>query len=344
MKMSIVSPSTESVRPSRVRETTWRESMKGAIRDPAELVRLLELPYGFVEPAKRAVQQFGLFAPREFVAKMRPGDPDDPLLRQVLPLGEELAEAAGFTSDPVGDAATAKAPGLLHKYHGRVLLVTTGTCPVHCRYCFRRHFPYADGPRGIKEFAPALAAIAEDSSISEVILSGGDPLTIVDSQLEALASSLADISHVRRLRIHTRMPIMIPQRVTDEMLDWLTGTRLTPVVVVHANHPREIDQRVGASLRQLASANVTLLNQSVLLSGVNDDADVLVALSEQLMRYGVLPYYLHQLDRVAGAAHFEVAEARGQKIVEQMRAQLPGYLVPKYVRETAGEGSKTALA
>ena len=344
LKMSIVSPTAESVRPSPPAAPSWRQAMKQAIRDPAELVRLLNLPDHFIEPASQASRQFGLFAPREFVARMRPGDPRDPLLRQVLPLSEEQEPAPGFTRDPVGDLSSAKAPGLLHKYQGRALLVVTGACPVHCRYCFRRHFPYSDGPRSVAELTPALEAITEDNSIREVILSGGDPLTVADGQLSELASTIAAISHVERLRVHTRMPITIPQRVTGDLLGWLAGTRLAPVVVVHTNHPREIDEAVGRALQAMSSAGLTLLNQTVLLAGVNDDADVLVELSQRLFRYGVLPYYLHQLDRVAGAAHFEASAAAGRAIVKQMRQRLPGYLVPRYVREIAGEAGKTVLA
>ena len=341
--MNIVSPTADPVRPTPTPHVSWREAMKQAIRDPRKLVQMLELPDHFCEPARQAARQFGLFAPRQFVAKMQPSDPHDPLLLQVLPLAAELTERPGFTHDPVGDLPAAKAPGLLHKYQGRALLVVTGACPVHCRYCFRRHFPYSEGPRNVAELTPALAAIADDVSIREVILSGGDPLTVADQPLSELVAAIAEIPHVVRLRVHTRMPIMIPQRVTGELLDWLTGTRLAPVMVVHANHPREIDDAVGTSLKALADAGVTMLNQSVLLAGVNDNADVLVELSERLMRYRVLPYYLHQLDRVAGAAHFEVKATAGQDIVRQMRSRLPGYLVPRYVREVAGDASKQVI-
>lgn len=325
-------------------ENDWQAAMKRAIRDGGELCRVLELPDEYVEPARAAAESFGLFVPREFAARMEVGNPHDPLLRQVLPIGEELVEASGYSNDPVGDLPAVRRPGLLHKYHGRVLLIVTGACPVHCRYCFRRHFPYRDGPRGIAEFGPALAALSADDSIEEVILSGGDPLTMVDSQLAELAGAIAEIPHVRRLRVHTRMPIMIPQRVTPELLAWLTGTRLSPVMVIHGNHAREIDAAVEDSLRRLADAGVILLNQSVLLAGVNDDAASLIELSQRLIACRVLPYYLHQLDRVAGAAHFDVPEATGQDIIEAMRRVLPGYAVPRYVRETAGGASKQVIA
>ena len=233
--------------------------MKDAVRDPDELCRLLELPEEMVAAAREAAGQFPLFVPRGFLARMRPGDVNDPLLRQVLPLAEELADVPGFVADPVGDAAAVRQPGLLHKYEGRVLLVTSGVCAVHCRYCFRRHFPYAEAPRSVDEWRPALEEIAADATIHEVILSGGDPLTIVDDTLGELVDEVSAIPHVRRLRIHTRLPIVIPERVTDELLGILRSTRLTPIVVVHANHVNELDAQVAAALARMADAGIVLL-------------------------------------------------------------------------------------
>jgi EF-P beta-lysylation protein EpmB len=223
-------------------------------------------------------------------------------------------------------------------------MVTTGACAVHCRYCFRRHFPYSEGPRSLAEWAPALERLAADSSIEEVLLSGGDPLTLVDSWLGRLAERLASIDHLRRLRVHTRLPVVIPERVCDELLAWLRGTRLTPIMVVHANHPAEISDDVAAALGRLVDAGIPVLNQAVLLRGVNDDADALAELCRRLVDLRVMPYYLHQLDRVAGAAHFEVPEATGRRLVAELRRRLPGYAVPRYVRETPGEASKSLLA
>jgi len=320
--------------------------MRDAIRDPAELCAVLELPPWFAESARRVnarAHHFPLFAPRGFVARMRKGDPADPLLRQVLPLAEELDDVPGFTADPVGDAAAARAPGLLQKYHGRALLVTTGACAVHCRYCFRRHFPYEDAPRSLAHWQPAIDAIAADRSLHEVILSGGDPLTLGDATLAALVERLAAIGHLRRLRIHTRLPIMIPQRVTDALIGLLRGTRLTPIVVIHANHANELDAAVGRTLAHLADVGIPLLNQAVLLRGVNDTLADQVALSERLVDLRVLPYYLHQLDRVAGAAHFEVPVESGQRIVEELRMRLAGYAVPRYVAERPGAANKFSL-
>ena len=314
--------------------------MKDAVRDPAELCRLLYLPVDFEPVARAAASQFPLFVPRGFVARMRPGDPDDPLLRQVLPIADEMAEVRGFVVDPVDDNAAARQAGLLQKYEGRVLMIATGTCAVHCRYCFRRHFPYDETPRSLKDWQPALDEIADDTSIHEVILSGGDPLTLVDTTLAALVERLESIPHIRRLRIHTRLPIVIPERVTDELVAMLGDSRLTPVVVLHANHANELDQHVATAVAKLADAGIMLLNQAVLLAGINDSVETQAALSERLIDLRVVPYYLHQLDRVAGAAHFEVPIADGRQIIDELRTRLPGYAVPRYVQEVAGVSSK----
>ena len=324
--------------------SAWQRELKLAIRDAAQLVAALELPATLIEPARRAARDFPLFAPRPYVARMHPGDPADPLLRQVLPLAAELDQPPGFSADPVGDAAAKTTAGLLQKYSGRALLVTTGACAVHCRYCFRRHFPYAEGPRSIDDWQPALDRLAADPAIDEVLLSGGDPLTLVDEQLAELARRLAEIPNLRRLRLHTRLPIVIPQRVTGELLDWLHGTRLAPIMVVHANHPQEIDDATAAALTRLVEAGIPVLNQSVLLRGVNDNAEALIDLSRRLIDLRVMPYYLHQLDRVQGAAHFEVPISRGLELIAQMRCALPGYAVPRYVQEIAGEAHKHILS
>jgi EF-P beta-lysylation protein EpmB len=317
--------------------------MKQAVRDPRELCRMLELPAELEALAIRAARLFPLFAPRSYVAQIERGNPDDPLLRQILPLDAEFESPEDFTDDPVGDLDAAIAPGLLHKYHGRVLMVTTGACAVHCRYCFRRHFPYEQAPPSAETWRQSLRAIAADESIREVILSGGDPLTIVDSLLAELAERLAAIPHVARLRIHTRLPIMIPERINDELLGWLRATRLTPIVVIHANHPAELQGTAANAIDRLVDAGVPVLNQSVLLRGVNDDLETLVALSERLVELRAMPYYLHQLDRVRGAAHFEVPIARGLELIERLRSQLPGYAVPRYVCERPAAAHKIPL-
>jgi L-lysine 2,3-aminomutase len=344
LKMTILSALPPAVRPRFTpRYASWQKAMKDAVRDPAELCRLLELPLEMVQRAKTAARQFPLFVPRGYLARMKPGDVADPLLRQVLPLAEEHDDVPGFVADPLDELVAARRPGLLHKYEGRVLLVLTGTCAVHCRYCFRRHFPYAETPRSLDDWRPALDEIAADDSVHEVILSGGDPLTVVDGALAELIDGLAAIEHIRRLRLHTRLPIVIPERVTDELIDLLRGSRLTPIVVVHANHANELDAHVGAALAKFADAGIVLLNQSVLLAGVNDTVEGQVALCERLVDLRVLPYYLHQLDRVAGAAHFEVPVAKGRQIVEELRSCLPGYAVPRYVQEVASAPNKQVL-
>jgi EF-P beta-lysylation protein EpmB len=322
---------------------TWQQALKDAVRDPFELCQILGLPSEIAAAARGVDRSFSLFAPRSYVARMRPGDPADPLLRQVLPVTAEADLPAGFSHDPVGDRQAGLLPGLLHKYQGRVLMVATGACAVHCRYCFRRHFPYQEGPRTLAGWNGALERIAADESIHEVILSGGDPLTLVDESLAELAKRIASIRHVRRLRVHTRLPIMIPERVTQPLLDWLTGTRLAPVMVVHANHPAELHGTAAAAVRKIVAAGVPTLNQAVLLRGVNDAAETLVELSERLVDLGVMPYYLHQLDRVAGAAHFEVPVEEGLRIVEELRRRLPGYALPRYVQEVAGEAYKVEI-
>jgi len=324
-------------------ETTWQVDLRDAIRDAHQLCHRLELPAELADAAAGGASEFPVFVPPAYLSRIRPGDPRDPLLRQVLPLADEMTQVPGFSHDPVADIQATLQPGLLQKYAGRALLITTGACAVHCRYCFRRHFPYEEVPHSTAAWDSALETIANDESINEVILSGGDPLMLVDDRLESLVERIAAIRHIARLRVHTRLPIMIPSRVTDELIAWLTGSRLTPIVVIHANHAQELDDAVATSLNRLRQANVTLLNQAVLLSSVNDSVAALTALSERLLEIGVVPYYLHQLDRVAGAAHFEVPIEQGRAFIDELRATLPGYMVPQYVQEIPGQPHKTPL-
>lgn len=343
--MSIVSRESNPVAANVARVTSgWQAAMKTAVRDPRQLCRLLQLPAEFEAAAMRAARQFPVFAPHGYIAKMVPADPKDPLLRQVLPLAAEDDQVARFSADPVADRQATLLPGLIQKYHGRVLMIVTGACAVHCRYCFRRHFPYGDTPPTSAAWQPALEQIASDTSISEVILSGGDPLTILDDQLAQLVLQLATIDHVRRVRIHTRLPIMIPERVTDQLLDCLVGTRLVAVTVVHANHPAELDPAVCNALSRLVEAGIPVLNQTVLLRGVNDDLETLEQLCLRLIDQRVMPYYLHQLDRVQGASHFEVPVERGCQLVEALRDRLPGYAVPRFVQEVPGLPAKRVLS
>ncbi len=323
--------------------SVWQSVLGRAITDPAELLATVGLGKEWLPAAQAAARLFPLRVPRGFVARMRRGDPNDPLLRQVLPLAEECLATEGFHADPVGDLVAMVAPGVLHKYQGRVLLTATGACAVHCRYCFRRHFPYTDANPSTDQWRAALSYIAGDKSITEVILSGGDPLTLSDRRLENFTRQLEAIPHVRRLRLHTRLPVVLPERVNDELLGWLGGTRLKTVMVVHANHAHEIDASVRAALVHLKGAGVGLLNQSVLLRGINDSADALARLSEVLFDADVLPYYLHLLDRVQGAAHFGVDDATVRSLMAELNRRLPGYLVPRLVREIAGAPGKVAF-
>jgi EF-P beta-lysylation protein EpmB len=344
--MTILSTPLPAVRPRLTvpRYDSWQLAMKDAIRDGEELCRVLGLPLTLAAAGRKASRRFSLFVPRGFAARIRPGDAADPLPRQVLPAEDELVSPPGFVADPVAEAAAVRQPGLLQKYRGRALLVTTGLCAVHCRYCFRRHFPYSDGPRSLDAWRPALAHLAADKSLREIILSGGDPLSLGDGTLGELMEQLATIRHLRRLRIHTRLPIMIPERVTDEFIALLRGGRLRPIVVVHANHANELDAAVAGALAKIADAGIMLLNQAVLLAGVNDSLAAQIALCERLVDLRVWPYYLHQLDPVAGAAHFQVPIAAGRQIMEGLRARLPGYAVPRYVQEIPGARNKVVLA
>ncbi len=321
----------------------WQNELADIIRSPEELLTLLELDTVHLPAALAASRDFALRVPRAFAERMRKGDPDDPLLRQVLPLGDELQAAPGYSEDPLGEAAANPHPGLIHKYHGRVLLIVSGGCAINCRYCFRRHFPYADNNPGRARWQTALDYIAADETITEVIYSGGDPLNAPDRQLAWLTERVAAIDHVRRLRVHTRLPVVLPNRIDEDCLAWLTGHRLQTTVVIHSNHPREIDASVGAALTRLRQSGITLLNQAVLLRDINDRADTLAELSERLFEWGVLPYYLHLLDPVAGAHHFDVPDAEALCLLDRLRARLPGYLVPRLVREIAGEPHKTPV-
>ncbi|XKE44579.1 EF-P beta-lysylation protein EpmB [Halomonas organivorans] len=321
----------------------WQRQLAAALRDPRELCRRLELEPRWWPGAETGHALFEVRVPEAYLARIRPGDPQDPLLRQVLPLGEEAEAAPGYVADPLAEADHTPRRGLIHKYAGRVLLIASPACAVNCRYCFRRHFPYEENAPSRAQWEETLAYLRDDPSIVEAILSGGDPLAASDRQLAWLVERLDGIPHLKRLRIHTRLPVVIPDRIDDALLAWLGGTRLQKVMVLHVNHANEIDQAVVDACRRLQAAGVTLLNQSVLLHGVNDDVDTLAALSERLFEAGVLPYYLHVLDPVAGAAHFAVPDDAARALVAELRTRLPGFLMPALVREVPGEASKTPL-
>ncbi|HET6805842.1 MAG TPA: EF-P beta-lysylation protein EpmB [Frateuria sp.] len=320
----------------------WRELWREAFTDAGELLAAVGLAH-LAEHLPPGNAGFALRVPRGFVARIRPGDPRDPLLLQVLPQLAEQEQVPGFVADAVGDLAAREAQGVLHKYQGRALLIASGSCAINCRYCFRRHFPYGEEIAAAGQWKDALAHVRADPTISELILSGGDPLALATSKLEELGRGLADLPRVTRLRIHTRLPVVLPERIDAPFLAWLEALPLQKVVVLHANHANEFDPAVDAACAALRRAGATLLNQSVLLRGINDEAGTLAALSERLFAAGVLPYYLHQLDRVQGAAHFEVDDACALALVEGMRRRLPGYLVPRLVREVAGDASKRPL-
>jgi EF-P beta-lysylation protein EpmB len=323
--------------------SNWQTLLAQAYTSPRELLEFLSIDPQQLSLATSDALDFPCRVPLPFARLMQPGDVNDPLLRQVLPLSAELEPVPGYSADPLAEAQASPQDGIIQKYHGRVLLVAASACAVNCRYCFRRHFPYQEQTATGSELLDALDFIASHDDISEVILSGGDPLVLGERRFAELVTQLAQIPHVRRLRIHSRLPIVLPQRVTPELLAVLQDTRLQVVMVVHSNHANEISAEVRVGFAQLRAAGITLFNQSVLLAGVNDSASVLAQLSETLFDAGVTPYYLHQLDPVAGAAHFAVPLSRARRLHHELLALLPGFLVPRLVSELPGQVSKTHL-
>lgn len=322
----------------------WQSQLRGVITSRRELLDILQLSESDVGVSSGAGQEFALKVPRSFVARMRPRDPRDPLLLQVLSSAQEMIEAPGYSDDPVGEnAVVIPQRGIIHKYQGRALLIVSGGCAINCRYCFRRHFPYGENQNSRQEWLTALEYIRADSSIEEVILSGGDPLVTTDQQLQRLVTEIASITQIRRLRIHSRLPIVIPERVTPELLKAITQPGLETIMVAHCNHANEIDAAVTIALRTLRDHNIVTLNQAVLLKDVNDSVEAQVALSRALFSAGTLPYYLHLLDKVRGAAHFDVPESKAHQIMAGVSASLPGYMVPKLVREVAGAEAKVIV-
>ena len=320
--------------------SSWTDYLATAISDPIELIKYLELPVENYQQDLSARRLFAMRVPLPFAQKMQKGNPNDPLFLQVMTNQEEFIAAAGFVKDPLQEQDNS-IPNLLHKYHNRVLLMVKGGCAVNCRYCFRRHFPYADNPGNKTNWQQALSYIAQHPEIEEVIFSGGDPLMAKDHEITWLVNELEKIPHLKTLRIHTRLPVVIPQRITAELLQTLAASPLNKVMVLHINHANEIDQQLAQALTQLKQHNVTLLNQSVLLKGINDDAYILKILNDKLFANGVLPYYLHLLDKVEGASHFWIDDQTALAIYRQLITLSSGYLVPKLAREIAGEKSKT---
>lgn len=322
--------------------SAWQQALNQGFSDLHSLCQHLQIDPQQL-PLLDNFRQFPLKVPRQFVDCMEPGNPDDPLLRQILPLQQELLAYPGYHDDPVGDLNAVAAAGVIHKYHGRILLITTGACAVHCRYCFRRNFPYGEQQLSTQKQQQALAFIQQHQEISEVILSGGDPLLLNDSKLGQLITDLSGIAHLKRIRIHSRVPVVLPSRITPELIDLLTASDKKIILVLHSNHANELSDLVASACLALQQRQISLLNQSVLLKAVNDDAESLRQLSEKLFSLGVLPYYLHQLDQARGTAHFAVDDATASHLITELRSTLPGYLVPKLVREQAGAAYKLNL-
>ncbi len=326
------------------RSETWQEILSDLITDPQELLQILRLDAQSSPYSLDALTQFPLKAPRPFVERIEKGNWQDPLLRQIWPCESEETHTEGFVADPLHEEEFNPVPGLLHKYQGRVLLTAAPHCAIHCRYCFRRHFDYQANSPSRVQWEKAFAYIANDSSIEEVILSGGDPLAISDKQFHWLLQQLANIKHLTTVRIHTRLPIVIPQRITPELVRCLSETRLRLVMVVHCNHRQELDSTVYRAFSALSDVGVTLLNQAVVLKDVNDNSEALIDLNKALFQHNVLPYYLHMPDQVAGTEHFYVTDQHATELIKTLHASLPGYLVPRLVRENPGERGKTRIA
>jgi EF-P beta-lysylation protein EpmB len=335
-----VQPSGQLLQPS----PNWQRQLRDVITSRDELLAAVGLSAGQLPPADGACEDFPIKVPRSFVRRMRVGDPRDPLLLQVLSSREELLVTPGYSRDPVGEGGAIPRRGIVHKYYGRVLLLVSGGCAVHCRYCFRRHFPYGEHQNSREQWREALDYIREDDTIDEVILSGGDPLVVTDEQLRQLVVQIAAIGHVRRLRIHSRLPVVIPERVDQSLLDAITHAALQTIMVIHCNHANEIDASVAGALGRLRHQGITTLNQAVLLAGINDDLDTQLALCQRLFAAGALPYYLHLLDKVQGAAHFDAPENKARTLLAGLTARLPGYMVPRLVREIPGADSKVGLS
>jgi len=326
-----------------LKQDDWQKALARAIKTPETLAERLGLALESLPTLKGAHGTFSIKVTDYWLGLIERGNPNDPLLRQILPDAAELIEVDGYIADPVDDDAAYRGHGVIQKYQGRALLITTGACAIHCRYCFRRHYPY-DENNSLKHLSDAIDLLANDASISEVILSGGDPLSLSDRRLSELFDKLDAIPHIKRIRLHTRTPVVLPQRITDSLIERLSNSNKTICVVLHANHPNEITQELAAGLAPIKHSGISLLNQSVLLKGINDSAAILSELSEKLFLVGVLPYYCHLLDPVQGAAHFDVEKLAAEQIEAELKAKLPGYLVPKFVREVPHASSKIALA
>jgi len=325
-------------------QASWQHLLSHCFSDPASLAEFLQLEPEQLNFSAGASAQFSLKVPLPYAMRMQKGNPRDPLLLQVLPDPRELEHFPGFVTDPLAEAQANHLSGLIHKYKNRVLLMLSGACAINCRYCFRRHFPYDDNKIGSQQWQKILRYIENDSSIEEVIFSGGDPLATSDRRLDKLITDLGQIKHLQRLRIHSRLPVVIPQRITDQLCQILQTTRLQSVLVIHANHANEFDHQVTVALDKLQAAKVTVLNQAVLLKGINDTLASQKQLHTASFAAGALPYYLFVLDPVQGAAHFDISDSQAQQLIAQLQRELPGYLLPRLAREIPGKPHKTLLA
>lgn len=322
----------------------WRSLLDAAITDPKQLLRALDLDPELLPQMVAGHHLFKIKTPKSYLQRIKKGDPSDPLLLQILPQAEEVTlKPADYCSDPVGDLDASPVPGLIHKYNNRALLITSPACAIHCRYCFRREFPYRNAVTSGDHWQQTMDYLTDNPQIIEVILSGGDPLTLADEQLAELAKQLVSIPHLKTLRIHTRLPIVLPERIDKTFLTWMEKLPIQTVMVVHSNHPNELNQQVGEALVAAANAGIALYNQTVLLQNINDDAEILASLSRKLFDFRVQPYYLHLLDKVNGAAHFDVDIERSRKIYQQLASLLPGYLLPRLVQDLPGRPAKTIV-
>ena len=323
--------------------SNWQIELSESFTDPKALLHQLNLDSEIASEILKAAELFPFRVTRSYASRMEKGNVRDPLLRQVLPVDLELIDKPGYSNDPVGDRVAIPIPGIIQKYSERALLLTTGACAINCRYCFRRNFPYNESQLTRKHEQLAFDYLRDSTKIHEVILSGGDPLVLTDNRLQGILEKLSSLDHIKTVRFHTRLPIVLPSRVTLQLIRLLTSIRPTAIVVVHTNHSKEIDSEVQEAINRLRDARITVLNQSVLLKGVNDHFPVLSDLSETLFQAGILPYYLHLLDKTNGAAHFEVKTDVALRLQEDLRSKLPGYLVPRFVREHSGARYKLPL-
>jgi len=323
-------------------QTRWQKDLREVVTEPEMLLNMLDIAPDDYKQHFKARQLFPVRVPKPFIKRMKKGDINDPLLLQVMPLSEEFVVTEGFSQDPLQEH-TSSVEGLLHKYKSRVLMIVKPGCAINCRYCFRRHFPYQENSPNKQRWQQALHYIAKHKTISEVIFSGGDPLMASDEHLAWLIKQIEQIPHVKRLRIHTRLPVVIPNRITSNLVALLASTALKVTMVLHINHGNEISSDFVDALEPLLQARIPIFNQSVLLKGINDDANILIELSEVMYDAGIIPYYLHLFDQVQGAAHFDVSEKKAVCIAKEMLATLPGFLMPKLVREIAGETNKTPI-